>query len=155
MRLVWVLIAMAGCYHDPDYGGTHFKCGPELGCPSGQACVSGVCSNEVDASNPNGLACGPMTCEGGLFCCRMGGVYSCVTNDIPCDYSLRCDAQGAPECTGGSTCCWTDVLNYSDYLFAPCAQPVCSGDAECTNGSYPHCCASTNYSWKTCQAACT
>jgi hypothetical protein len=46
-----ILVAAGGCSFRPTYDGTHYRCGDEDSCPSGQTCIANVC---VPAPTPDG-----------------------------------------------------------------------------------------------------
>jgi hypothetical protein len=157
-RMPILIVFVAACYHDPDYDGTRFKCGPAFGCPESQICTNGYCvrDSSIDASNgASGVVCNTATCAPGLTCCvdhSFSGTIQCEKDPVFCNYSLQCDAVGTSECAGGLSCCWsgTDAT-----CGGTCARTVCDAESDCTNAMYPHCCASSQFPWKTCEATCT
>jgi hypothetical protein len=164
---VALLVGLAACYHDPDYGGTSFKCGPELGCPDGMRCIDGTCSGPhgPDGGIPDGgvsahgIPCNGVTCAEGQECCVhfFDDGITCEAPNSPtvCDYTLACEQTGPNACAPGLGCCWHQ--NDGDaYCASACTQTTCMVEADCAGEApYIHCCGSSSYTWKTCQKTCT
>lgn len=157
MRYAWLVLLAVGCYEAPDYSGTRFKCDDAHPCPSGQACVNGVCggdSTTVDApASEIGVACGDTTCAENQKCCAdlLGGPSCVAQNSVCAGVSATCD--GIEDCDG-NPCCETNGV-------AACATTcagnmICRQNADCTNPGQPACCmiTGTGEPWGRCLAAC-
>ena len=60
MRLGLITLVAAGCSFHASYDGTHYQCGTDGTCPSGQTCVAGECViGAPDVDGPLGSADGP------------------------------------------------------------------------------------------------
>mgnify|MGYP000726993919 CR=1 FL=1 len=163
----------AGCYQDPDYGGTQFRCDPAHACPAGQQCVAGLCTRAdapVDAPGavvdgppsglPDGVACGGVVCPSTQWCCApFMGLPRCVTATAACDgVAAACD--GVEDC-GGQACCEDVVGEVASCTTArTCSvarEQLCRSDADCTDPGAARCCLGAGVPpapWGLCEPMC-
>ncbi|MBS1121306.1 MAG: hypothetical protein H6Q90_3534 [Deltaproteobacteria bacterium] len=152
IRLVVMLSILAGCYADPDYGSSRFKCDETHGCPDGQTCIAGMCSPDPGAGDGgvSSVACGAETCGDGQKCCVGFAVaprcidlaMSCAGAAATCDGVEDCG--GDPCCDSGSTiACGTT-----------CTSRICREPSDCAVAQ-PMCCTSlTGAPWGRCGQFC-
>ena len=145
-----MLSILVGCYTDPDYGASRFKCDDTHGCPDGQTCISGACSPGSDGG-VIGVSCGVETCGGGQQCCAGFGVTPhCIDLTMSCTGTVAtCD--GTEDC-GGDPCC--DVGGSTIECGTSCTNRICRDPSDCPQ-TLPMCCPSlTGAPWGRCSFSC-
>jgi hypothetical protein len=150
VRWLVLAIALVGCYSDPDYNGTRFRCDDDRGCPPGQTCVAGFC--EGGGGGGDGVVCGSDTCGAGDQCCAdfISGVPVCIPVTASCNgFGATCD--GVEDCDGNPCC-----QNGSSVACGiDCGDRACLQPADCP-ASEPMCCfdLGTGEPWGRCLQAC-
>lgn len=168
-RLLAVIAALvAGCYQDPDYGGTHFKCDASHACPGSQVCVNGSCAAGVGGgpdggvTGGNGVLCGTSTCTAGQQCCaEFSGGLSCAPTGTSCIAGFAATCDGIEDC-GGLACCMdgADRAPASCSTMAACRSlpdQLCRDAMDCTDPQARQCCfgvGSLNEPWGRCLPGC-
>jgi hypothetical protein len=152
--LLVILGLVAGCYQDPDYSGTRFRCDDVRGCPAGQTCIGGMCSDGSggpDAGGADGVACGSQRCANGDQCCvDFIGAPSCLAAGVTCaGFAATCD--GIEDCDGNACCREGAAIACG----AACNEQICLEPADCPPGAAMCCFGITlGEPWGHCLAAC-
>lgn len=155
--LAAILGILTGCYGDPDYGGTQFKCDATHGCPDGQTCIEGRCSgggSGADAAvSSMGVACGATVCTSTEKCCvDIIVAPRCVPLGTTCaGFEATCD--GIEDCNG-DPCCNNGGMSIACGI--TCQNQICREPADCTNPGAMMCCdiPGTDEPWGRCFSAC-
>jgi|GEM_PF-2660029 len=143
-------LALAGCYEEPDYSDTRFRCGEGGRCPSGYTCLLGVCErgSSIDGAMVQGILCNGTRCDVGDVCCVYLGTATCrPPGQGPCARTATCDASSA-TCGALEVCCQTpsgaDCQSYVTCL----GTYVCEGvdDVDCLDT----CCPTSDGPWGVC-----
>lgn len=153
-----VLALLAGCYQPT--APQNAPCGPNGECPSGQACMAGICGGEVspidsstaidgssgdgapgdgtvDGRAPDAMLDAPNACAGGDMSC----LVECVSTDPDCQTTCgdgRCVGNAGELCSNCNADCKT-------------RNPVC-GNGACDPGESPSCyadCGPSPWTWST------
>ena len=158
--LATLYVFAIGCYSDPDYAATRFRCDTAHVCPDGQVCVNGACSGG-SPSGQAGVACGGTTCGAGQVCCLdfIAGP-SCMASSADCDGAVAtCD--GVEDCNGNACCeralglpitCGSTAI-----CVGPAAEQICRDAADCTDPSARACCFGLGLPgepWGRCESSC-
>lgn len=153
------LAVLVGCYDDPDFGGTRFRCDDAHGCPAGQACVDGFCAPGGGGGGDDGgvaatVACGAAGCADGDECCAdFAAGPRCQAAAAACvGVSATCD--GIEDCPLGQSCC--DLGGGLVGCAATCGNEICLEPADCTDAGASQCCfgLGVDEPWGRCLAAC-
>lgn len=158
--LTALAVLLAGCYQDPDYAGTRFRCDTAHACPDGQECVAGVCSGAVHGGTDVGVLCGTTVCSADQQCCAdfINGPR-CTAQSAQCNgISATCD--GIEDCAGKACCEGASALSIAcgTATTCPIAQiEVCRDATDCTDPDTPACCldaTTPNEPWGRCLPGC-
>lgn len=151
-RSAILLMCIVGCYSDPDFERTQFKCDDTHSCPTGKLCFEGAC---LDPLAVPGVQCGPRKCAPDEKCCADFDGPACVGPQAPCDGpSTTCDGiedcDGAPCCESGQTgsCGTADA----------CPARLCRDNEDCATDPIGRACcfdAADIPPWGRCQTVCS
>lgn len=166
--LTAIAVFAAGCYEDPDYRATRFKCDALHVCPAGQTCVAGACTPGgnpvIDASSgdggfrADGVVCGATTCPVGQQCCAdITSSPRCTAIGAACTgVTAVCD--GIEDCNGFACCSDPGNLTYTCTTSTRCdVEQICRDAADCTDPGLRMCCfgvGAPGAPWGSCRPAC-
>lgn len=154
MRLVLATIGvfLIGCYSDPDYGATRFKCDAAHACPADQRCVDGACTGGAGVAGT--VACGSASCAADQKCCSdfLGGLACVALADSCAGTEAACD--GIEDCNGNACC--ASLAGFSIACgAATCDDQICLDASDCTSDAAKQCCLGGGDPWGHCKATCT
>jgi hypothetical protein len=147
-------VFVIGCYADPDYRETRFRCDATHGCPMDQICVAGACTGGGPAASASVL-CGATACASDQKCCaEFIGPTRCTALAESCT-GVEATCDGVEDCNGGPCCADTTGLSIS--CGTACEDQICRDPADCTNAAAKACCFDDGLPgepWGHCRSAC-
>lgn len=157
MWRVIVIVVLTGCYTDPNFDATRFRCDDAHACPPGQVCVGGRCSGSAPVDDAPasqvGVACMGTVCGSGTECCvDFVAGPRCIQIGAACTgFTARCD--GVEDC-GGNVCC-ADGTNV-ECRSTTCTRAACLDDDDCKDPNARTCClgVTPGVPWGDCLSVC-